>query len=72
MRKMKNINEFIFELMNANITANSVNGKTIYWYNKLWSFEKVEGKSLVESFFIAHPKLANEYYDVIFDQIHPY
>jgi hypothetical protein len=47
-------------------------GRRLYWYDRLWKFEKVKNLSVLESFFHHHPALANEYFDAIFDQIHPY
>jgi hypothetical protein len=69
---MNNVYEMIYEEMNKKISEVVINEKKCYFYDKTWQIEPVENKSILESFFITYPGLTNEYFDEIFDEIHPY
>lgn len=67
---MLNLSRKIYEYM-ENVIIQDKSNKKFFWYNNL-RFEKVSGKSLVQSFFIAFPEEAMDAYDSLFDEVHPY
>lgn len=62
--------EVIYNEMEKRITPSNV--ENMYWYDKQIAFTKIEGKTLLESFMSQHKKLAQEKFDELFDEIHPY
>ena len=64
------VNNKIYQIMSENFVPGNNPGE--YWFDHKWVVKEMRGKSLVEALFIQHEALANEYFDDLFDALHPY